>query len=392
MRHHATQAVIAALGVFLSLGQGRAEDAGVVKLGQIEAQTGPNAIYGWMPSQGVPIAVDEINKAGGFQVNGKTYRLELLAMDTRGDPKEATVELKRLLEQDHVNFVLGPFLSNVFVTIVPYAKQFNGKFLMLGGATRVHDYAGQPGYEFVIRTWNWDAGPNGFGERMIDYLINKAHPKRIAMLFQNDQGGKVLEDIYTPIFKAKGIETTIEYFEPGTKDFSAVLAKLAVFNPDYLFPGYSDSAIYDIVRQATEGNFAKKFFLVRGSLGPGLKNKDAIDDYIVYVPKYFEHAEQTEPKVKSFVAAYKAFYKRDFPYDQAPLCSSSCYDHVYMLIDAMKKAGTVDDVGKIRDALLSMTHNGMWKIKFDQHAEQVFDFDIVDLQKGGNIEVTRVEP
>src|SRR6185437_5912907 len=113
---------------------------GTVKLGQIEAQTGPNAIYGYMPSQGVPIAVDEINKAGGFKVGDTTYKLDLIAPDTRGDPKEATIELKKLLEQDKVKFVFGPFLSNVFLTIYPYAKQFNGKFLMLGGGTRIHDY------------------------------------------------------------------------------------------------------------------------------------------------------------------------------------------------------------------------------------------------------------
>jgi branched-chain amino acid transport system substrate-binding protein len=142
---------------------------GIVKIGQIEAQTGPNAIYGFMSSQGVPIAVDEINKGGGFKVGDTIYKLELDALDTRGDPKEATIDLKRLLEQDKVKFVFGPFLSNVFVTIYPYAKQFNGKFLMLGGGTRIHEYVGQPGNEFLIRTWNWDAGPKGFGERMVDY-------------------------------------------------------------------------------------------------------------------------------------------------------------------------------------------------------------------------------
>ena len=367
-------------------------ESDTVKLGQIEAQTGPNAIYGYMSSQGVPVAVDEINKAGGFKVGDKTYKLELIALDTRGDPKEATIQLKKLLEQDKVRFVFGPFLSNVFVTTFPYAKQFNGKFLMLGGGTRIHDFVGQPGNEFLIRTWNWDAGPKGFGERMVDYLINTAHPKKVAMLFQNDQGGKVLGDIYEPIFKARGIQTMTEYFEPGTKDFSPVLAKISQFGPDYLFPGYSDAAIYDIVRQATEGNFARKFFLVRGSTGPGLKYKDEIEDYIVYVPKDFAEAEKNDPKVRRFIEAYKTFYKRDFPYDQAPLCSSSCYDHVYMLVKAMQSAGSVDDIEKIRKALLSMTYEGMWKISFDDHSEQVFDFDIVHLKKGGAKEVIRVEP
>jgi branched-chain amino acid transport system substrate-binding protein len=388
--HYIVRTAAAAAFCVTSVASSQAQD--VVKIGQIEAQTGPNAIYGWMGSQSVPIAVDEINKAGGFKVGDKTYKLELISLDTQGDPKEATIQLKRLLEQDKVRFVFGPFLSNVFVTVLPYAKQFNGKFLLMGGATRIHDFVGQPGYDFLIRTWNWDAGPNGFGERMVDYLIKTAHPKKVAILLQNDQGGKVLAEIYEPIFKAKGIETITEYFEPGTKDFTPVLAKLAAFKADYLFPGYTDAPLYDIVRQATEGNFIRKFFLVRGSLGPGMKNKDGIEDYIVYVPKYFEDAEKTSPKIKQFIETYKAFYKREFPYDQAPLCSSSCYDHVHMLVAAMQKAGTVEDVGKIRAALLSSTYNGLWTIKFDEHGEQIFNFDIVHLKKGGAIQITRIEP
>jgi branched-chain amino acid transport system substrate-binding protein len=363
---------------------------GVVKIGQIEAQTGPNAIYGYMSSQGMPIAVDQINKAGGFKVGDKTYKLELLSQDTRGDPKEASIQLKKLLETDGVKFVFGPFLSNVFVTIEPYAKQFNGKFLLMGGATRMHDFVGTPDHDFVIRTWNWDAGPKGFGNLMVDRLV-KAGVKKVAMLFQNDQGGKVLGDIYGPMFKEKGIEYQLEFFEPGTKDFSAVLAKLAGWKPDLLFPGYADAPIADIVRQSTEGNYFRKFFLVRGSLAPGLKNKDEIDDYTVYVPKYFEQAEKTDPKVAKFIADYKAFYKRDFPYDQAPLCSSSCYDHVFMLVEAMKKAGSVDDVGKIRAALLSMTYDGLWKISYDPKGEEIINFDVVHMTRGGKIDVTSVE-
>src|SRR5438445_677265 len=246
----------------------RAQD--VVKIGQIEAQTGANAIYGWMSSQGTALAVDEINKAGGFKVGSKTYKIQLIALDTRGEPKEATVQLKRLIEVDQAKYIFGPFLSNVFLAVRPYAGEFNGKILMWGGATRIHDYVGTPGHEFLMRTWNWDAGTNGFGELMVDNLVKTTGAKKIAMLFQNDQGGKVLEDIYVPMFKAKGIEYRLDYFEPGTKDFSAVLAKIAAWKPDFLFPSYADSYLYDIVRQATETGQLTKFFLVRGSLGPAL--------------------------------------------------------------------------------------------------------------------------
>jgi branched-chain amino acid transport system substrate-binding protein len=380
-----TAMVVAALGVPLAGAQE------VVKIGQVEAQTGTLASYGWMGSQGAKMAVDEINKAGGFKVGAKTYKLELISPDTRGNPQDALIQLKQLLEQDKVKYVFGPFLTNVYNGIEPLANQNNGKFLMMGGATSMHAALGKPDHDYLLRTWNWDSGPSGFGQLMVDYL-KKQGAKKVAMLFQNDAFGKVAVDVYSPLFKAAGIELQIELFEPGTKDFSAPLAKLAAGKPDYLFPGYTDAVLYDIVRQATETGLFTRFFLVRGSMGPGLKNKDAIDDYIAYLPKYFEEAQKTDPKVQKFIEAYKKAYNREFPYDQAPLCSSSCYDHVYMLVEAMKRAGTVDDVAKVKKELMSFTYPGLWNIRYDSTGEAVFGFDVVHMKKGGVITSTHIEP
>ena len=387
-----TRSMLAALGATALAFSAAAQSQDVVRIGQIEAQTGTLATYGWMGYQGAKLAIDAINRKGGFKVGTKAYKLELVSQDTRGNPQEALIQLKGLLEQQRVKYVFGPFLTNVFNGIEPYATQNNGKFLMMGGATAIHAMLGKPNHEYLIRTWNWDAGPSGFGQLMVDYL-KKQGAKKTAMLFQNDAFGKVAVDIYSPMFQKAGIELEIELFEPGTKDYSAPLAKLAAGKPDFLFPGYTDAVLYDIVRQATETGLFKRFFLVRGSMGPGLKNKDLIDDYIAYLPKYFEQAEKTEPKVRQFVQDYKAFYRtNEFPYDQAPLCSSSCYDHVYMLVQAMQKAGTVDDVAKVKQALLSISYQGLWNIRFDSTGEAVFDFDVLHMKKGGTITATRVNP
>lgn len=376
-------------GAGLTLSQA-AQAQEVVKIGQIEALTGATATYGWMSAQGTRLAVEEINAAGGFTVGDKSYKLELLQLDTRGEPREATVQFRQLMEGE-VKFVFGPFLTNVFNAIEPIANQYNGKFLMFTGATSAHAALQQPDRGYLLRTWNWDAGSSGFGKLMVDYL-KKLETKKVAMLFQNDAFGKTAVDIYSALFKDAGIELTVEMFEPGTKDFSAALAKLAAGEPDILFPGYSDAVLNDIVRQSTESGFGDRFFIVRGSIGPALRNKDAIQDYIAYVPKDFESAEKSDPKIAKFIESYKNFYKRDFPYDQAPLCSSSCYDHVYMLVEAMKQAGTVDDVGKIREALLSMTHDGLWRITYDQTGEAVFNFDVIHVRNGGAIETVHYDP
>jgi branched-chain amino acid transport system substrate-binding protein len=386
--HSATFGAVAALASLLAIAPATAQS--VVKIGEIEAQTGPLNTYGWMSAQGMRMAVDEINKAGGFTVAGKQYKLELLNPDTQGNPQQALIELKKLLDEQHVQYVFGPFLTNIYKGIEPYATGFEGKFLLIGGATAIHFDLGKPHHSYLLRSWNWDAGPSGFGSLMVNDL-KKRGAKKVAMLMQNDAFGHVARDIYADLFKKAGIAFDEEWFEPGTTDFSSVLAKIAAGKPDYLFPGYTDAVLYDIVRQATEIGLTK-FWLVRGSLGPGLKNKDALDDYIIYIPKYFEEAQNSEPKVKKFIADYEAFYKTDFPYDQAPLCSSSCYDHVFMLVEAMKKAGTVDDVAKVKQALMSFTYQGLWNIRYDPTGEEVFNFDVVEIKKGGKIEISHFNP
>src|SRR3954447_1762145 len=80
-------AVLAAAIVLALLAPASAQES--VKIGEIEAQTGSLATYGWMSAQGMRMAVDQINKSGGFEVAGKKYRLDLLNPDTQGNPQQA---------------------------------------------------------------------------------------------------------------------------------------------------------------------------------------------------------------------------------------------------------------------------------------------------------------
>ncbi len=201
----------------------------------------------------------------------RTTSSQLLNPDTQGNPQQALIELKKMLEQEHVKYVFGPFLTNVYKGIAPYAQGNNGKFLMIGGATAIHFDLGKPNNDYLMRSWNWDAGPSGFGSLMVQNLKSRG-AKKVAMLMQNDAFGHVARDIYAPLFKDAGIAFDEEWFEPGTTDFSSVLAKIAAGKPDYLFPGYTDAVLYDIVRQATEVGI-NKFWLVRGSLGPGAEEQ-----------------------------------------------------------------------------------------------------------------------
>jgi branched-chain amino acid transport system substrate-binding protein len=63
-----------------------------------------------------------------------------------------------------------------------------------------------------------------------------------------------------------------------------------------------------------------------------------------------------------------------------------------MLVSAMQKAGTVDDVAKVKAALMKERYSGLWNIRYDDTGEAVFDFDVLHMRKGGAITATRVSP
>ncbi|TXH16233.1 MAG: branched-chain amino acid ABC transporter substrate-binding protein, partial [Gammaproteobacteria bacterium] len=59
-----------------------------IKIGQIEAQTGPSSYLGFMATQGAKLAVHQINQAGGVEVGGKKYPIDLDSPDTQGSPQQ----------------------------------------------------------------------------------------------------------------------------------------------------------------------------------------------------------------------------------------------------------------------------------------------------------------
>lgn len=364
----------------------------VVKIGQIEAQTGPAAIYGWMGAMGVRLAVNEINAAGGFTVAGKQYKFELIQPDTQGNPQQGLLHAKKLLEQDQVKYLLGPSLTNVFRGVQEYVKDYNGKILWFAPATAAYLELGKPGFDqMLLRPVLWDTAPLGFGTTLID-LLKKKGVKKVAFLLQNDSGAQVLLDIYREPMKKAGIELQEHLFEPNTKDYSAVLSRIAAWKPDYLAPGYTDGVLFDIVQQATQLGLTK-FWLVRGTLGPGLRNKDQLDEYIAYVPKYFEEAIKTEPKAAKFMDDWKRFFKTsDFPWDQAAQCYAACYDMPFMLVEAFKRAGSVDDVQKVRREMQNMVYKGLFTQSFDEKGSGIHSYSIVELRRGGKTIVHNVEP
>jgi hypothetical protein len=110
----------------------------VVKIGQIEAQTGANAIYGWMPA-GRGAAVDD-QQGGRFKVGNKTYKLQPIALDTRESPRRR--RSSSAAGRGTRRSTSRPVLSNVFS---PSGRTRPSSMASSScGRCRIHDYVGIP--------------------------------------------------------------------------------------------------------------------------------------------------------------------------------------------------------------------------------------------------------
>src|SRR5438067_1114963 len=95
----------------------RAQDP--IKIGHYGSLTGSEATFGQSTSNGIKLALTEINAAGGL--NGR--KLELTEYDTKGDAKEAGAVVTRLVSRDRVAAVLGEVASGLSLAGAPVCQQ-----------------------------------------------------------------------------------------------------------------------------------------------------------------------------------------------------------------------------------------------------------------------------
>ncbi|MBC7319962.1 ABC transporter substrate-binding protein [bacterium] len=312
--------------------------AETIKVGLITPLTGPIATFGQSVEKGVRMAVDEINAKGG--VLG--MKIELFVEDNQAKAEESANIARKFIEQNKVVAILGPVISSNTLAAAPIAQQSkvpllsptatNPRVTQVGNyifrACFVDDFQGTVMARFA-RT--------GLGKRLntaaILYEKTSDYSIGLAKYFKEtfiSLGGKIVAE---------------ESFSSGDQDFSAQLTKIKGKNPDVLYvPSYYDTAGL-IIKQARELGINVPILGGDGFDSPQLAElagKENLKN--CYFSGHF-FAGSKSPEVRTFVANYK---KR---YNAVPdMLAALGYDAVYMLADAIKRAGKVDR-DAIRDAL-----------------------------------------
>ena len=306
-----------------------------IVIGEYGSLTGTTATFGISTRNGIDMAVDEINAAGGLL--GLPVRV--VVEDDQGRPEEAQTVVTKLITRDRVVAVLGEVASSRTLAAAPVA-QSNGIPMLTPSSTnpdvtRVGDY--------IFRVCFIDPFQ---GQVMARFAYNTLNLRRVAILrdIRNDYSVG-LANVFIENFRALGGEVVAdESYSEGDTDFSAQLTSLRSSNPDGVFiPGYYTEAGL-IARQARQLGLDVPLLGGDGWDSPRLGEIGgaALDNS--YFSTHYS-PDEPNPAIQKFVSDYRARF------DETPDAMAALgYDAAKVLFDAIRRAGSTDGAA-IRDAL-----------------------------------------
>ena len=164
----------------------------VIVLGAAVSITGKYAQNGAYTKNGYDLAIKRINEAGGVKVGGKHYKLAVRYYDDESTPARGTELAQRLIKQDGVKFLLGPYSSGLTKAILPIVEKNKVPMVEANGAARE---LFTKGYRFifaVLSTSDQYLTPAvDLAAEHADKLGKTPKTLRIALAMENDPSRKM---------------------------------------------------------------------------------------------------------------------------------------------------------------------------------------------------------
>jgi branched-chain amino acid transport system substrate-binding protein len=324
-----------------------------IKIGASMSVTGTYAKPGTYQKQGYDVCIDELNAKGG--ILGR--KVELVIYDDQSTPATAVRLYEKLITEDKVDAVMGPYSSAVSEAVANVTEKYKKVMVAPLAATTSIFKKGRK-YIFMVIT------P---AENYLDGLIDMAAKrglKTVAIINEDTLFPKASASGTAEAAKKRGMQVVLqEAYPKGNTDFSALLVKIKAANPDVIAAGtYFDDAVA-ITRQMKELNVNPKMFglTVGGDLPEFYDLLKQNAEYVYGSTQWDESLPY--PGQKEFLAAYKAKFKGQEPSYHTAAGYAGCLIYA----EAVKKAGTLD-ADKVRDQLLKMeirTAFGDYKIEPD---------------------------
>ena len=218
-------------------------------LGAAVSLTGKYSSNGVHTQNGYNMAVDRINSMGGVKVGGKTYKFDIIYYDDESNPKRAAQLAERLINQDGVEFMLGPYSSGLTKAMAPVTEKYGVPMVEANGASRS---LFTKGYKYLFAVL---APANLYLDVAIRTAVelNGGKPVNIAMAFEQDAFSQDVRLGIVDAAEDTGSEIVIDDKLPKElNDMAATLAKVKATKPDVLVVSGHTKGALTAIRQIAE--------------------------------------------------------------------------------------------------------------------------------------------
>jgi branched-chain amino acid transport system substrate-binding protein len=344
----ASASLLAVMGFLGAAGPAAADD--VVRFGAPLPLTGPLAPEAVKQKQGYDLWAEEANKAGGINVGGKRYKVEIVYADYQSNTPRSVQTTEQMITQDKVNFLFGAFGSGAAKAASTVSERYKiPTIAAAASSSQVYDQ----GYKYLFGTFT----PNDTLTTPLTQIVKAKAPdvKKVAILARNDLFPLAIAQEMEKAAKANGLE--VVYFEKyaiNTLDHSAALSQMKALAPQWIFvTGYINDLLLVRKQMVDQQMKAPVVSMIAGPAYQEFIDAAGASAENITSAAWWHPAVRYEGKdifksTINYVKLFREKYKSTPDYAQA---SASAAGALFQL--AIEKAGTLDPQ-KVRDALASL--------------------------------------
>ncbi|MGE0502021.1 MAG: ABC transporter substrate-binding protein [Rhizobiaceae bacterium] len=343
----------------------------VLKIGSILALSGPNASIGKESYDGAQYAVRKLNEAGGVEIGGEKYKVELVNVDDESKAERSVAGAEKLIGEDDVPVLLMPASSTSTLAVVPVAEK-NKRIALSFVAAAPSVTAPENTFSFrTTLTSVMNVAPS------IEYLIKERGAKKIAYVGRNDDWGRGAGQIIAETAKGMGSEVVVEeYFDTGSTDFYGLLTKVRASEADAVVGAAFVEDGVSMIKQYRELQMTPAFLSIAVIWGsPTFINAAGAAMEGIYIST--GPTTSTSPELDAFNQQFKADTGADaLPYNV------TAYDNVQLVVEAMKAAGTTDPE-KVATTLRNFEYKGLLQTyKFENSNQSQVVINVNEFKDG----------
>lgn len=390
--HKLTLVSVATVGLLALPTLAIADECEELVLGSAISLTGKYSTNGIHAKNGYEFAIKKIKDAGGVRVGDKCYNFKVIYYDDESKGDRGATLTERLISQDKVQYMLGPYSSGLTKAIAPVTEKYKIPMVEAEGASRS---LFNKGYKYLFAVLSTSeqylASAIALAAEVAEKNGKKPSEVKVAVAVENDPFSLDIRAGVLDDAKKYGMNIVIDEKLPrDLSDMSAILTKAKLLKPDVLIVSGHSKGAATAVRQIGDMRINVPMIAVThceaadvtgkfGKTADGVLCSTQWAETLAYKDPIFGTAAEYEMEFKS---TYPEYANKNVPYQTAQASAA-----VYVFKDAFERAGSLDKE-KVRDAIAATDLATFYgQIKFSEAGNNIAKPMVLRQIQDGNYNV-----